>query len=209
MGRTTQILLLLAATLDTAFPVVVIWLDVTSTDLDWMQHAVSRHANGPDGEWMSFAFACHAAAMFTLAWAVHRLPPYPWAGPTALDIAGIASALLFVFPADARDLESTLGHLHEAFAPVAFLGVTFAAFFTTHAQLRHPRWQGFEKAPRFLAFALAGSLAVLGLVVLTAQFYDDAHQILGAMERLVILLLAAWMVTEAVQGFRVAVRIAP
>lgn len=206
--RTTQVLLLGSAVVDAVFPVTVATLDVIHPGVDPMSTTLSKHALRPGFPWMSVAFLAHGIALACLAWGLRRLPPRPWAAPVALLLGGLASVLLAVFADDGPNVETTSGHLHEAFATVAFLGVTAGGVAAVLEQRRHPGWHGLHKVPALCAVALLGLLALFGLVLLVAQFVDGVHEVYGLSERLVIAAIGAWMVTTAVQGARVAARLA-
>jgi hypothetical protein len=97
--RATHVLLVVAAVMDAAFPAIVASLDATSPDLDPWRHTLSRHAQAPGFPWMEVAFVAHGVAMGILAVALRRLPPRPWASPTALWLGAVASVgLILVKP---------------------------------------------------------------------------------------------------------------
>lgn len=206
--RTTQALLLAAAGIDAAFPAIVAVLDLVDPTLDPVSTTLSKHALRPGFPWMAVAFLAHGLALGCLAWGLQRLPPRPWAAPCALLLGGLASVLLAVFADDAQDEETTVGHLHEALATVAFLGVTAGGVFAFLEQRRHPGWHGLHRVPAACAAALLTLLALFGLVLLVAQSVDAFRAVYGITERLVVVGIGAWMVTTAVQGSRVAARMA-
>ena len=195
-----------AAAIDVVFPVTVAVLDVVDA-IDPMRRTLSLHALRPGLPWMPFAFLCHALALELLASGLRRLPPRPYAGPVMLRLAGGASALLAVFGADEPGSESTVGHLHEAFAMVAFLGLSAGALFAAYEHRRSPAWDGLRGLPTLAAFALIVTLAGLGVLVLVAQVYDPAHGYYGLAERIVVACIGLWMVAMAVQGGRLAGRL--
>lgn len=203
---TIRLLLVGAAVLDVVFPLTVAVLDSVS-DIDPLRRTLSLHSLRPGVPWMPFAFIAHAFALELLAGALRRLPPKPYAGPACLRMAGVASALLAVFAADEPGTESTAGHLHEAIALVAFLGIAAGALFAANAQRSDPHWVGRWRLPAGFAVALLGTLAGLGLLVLVAQVYDPAHGYYGLAERIVVACIGAWMVSTAVQGTRVTRRL--
>lgn len=205
--RTTQALLLGAAVLDVVFPVTVAVLDVIHPEVNAVRTTLSKHALRPGFPWMAVAFLAHGVALALLAWGLRRLPPRPWAAPTALLLGGLASVLLAVFADDGPKVETTSGHLHEAFATVAFLGVTAGGVCAFLEQRRHPGWQGLHLLPARCAVALLALLAAFGLVLLVAQFVDGVRAVYGVAERLVIVAIGAWMVTTSIQGTRVASRL--
>jgi hypothetical protein len=186
----------------------VVLLDSIDPTLNPVSTTLSKHALRPGFPWMAVAFLAHGIALGLLSWGLQRLPPRPWAAPCALLLGGVASVLLAIFADDGKDQETTSGHLHEAIATVAFLGVTAAGLFAFFEQRRHPGWHGLHRLPALCAVALLGMLALFGLVLLVAQFVDGVHAIYGVTERLVIVGIGAWMVTTAVQGARVAARMA-
>lgn len=194
-------LLLGAAVVDIVFPVTVAILDVT-TGIDPVRRTLSLHALRPGFPWMGFAFLAHALALELLAAGLRRLPPFPLLGPVMLRLAGGAAALLAIFPADAPGTESPTGHLHEALALVAFLGIPVAGFFVAHAQRRDPAWRGLWRTPALFVGLLLASLAVLGLLVLIAQLYAPARGYYGVAERVAVALIGAWMVGIALQAVR-------
>lgn len=197
-----------AAAIDAIFPVTVVLLDFIDPTLNPVSTTLSKHALRPGFPWMAVAFLAHGIALGLLAWGLQRLPPRPWAAPCALLLGGLASALLAVFTDDPKEHETTFGHLHEALATVAFLGVTAAGLFAFLEQRRHPGWHGLHRLPAACAVALLAILALFGLVLLVAQFVHGVNAIYGVTERLVIVAIGAWMVTTAVQGARVASRVA-
>jgi len=203
---TVRGLLFGAAAIDVVFPLAVGVLDVVDA-VDPMRRTLSLHSLRPGLPWMPFAFLCHALALELLAAGLRRLPPRPYAAPVMLRLAGGASALLAVFNADTPGEESTVGHLHEAFAMVAFLGLSAGALFAANAHRRSPAWDGLRGLPTFAAFALISTLAGLGLLVLVAQVYDPAHGYYGLAERIVVACIGLWMVAMAVQGGRLAGRL--
>lgn len=158
---------------------------------------------------MELAFVAHGVAMGLLAIALRRLPPRPWIGPAWLWIGAVAGALLAFVPADRGGDETTTGHLHEAVAPVAFLAVAAAGLFSWRDQRGSQAWQGLERAPRISAFLLIAALAFFGILLAVVQVTDPPRIILGAAERLVVVGIAAWVLSEAVQGARVAGRVTP
>ncbi len=204
MGRLTiRALLLGAAAIDVVFPLTVAVLDVVD-DVDPVRATLSLHALHAGFPWMALAFLAHALALELLAAGLRRLPPRPYAAPALLRLAGGAAALLAIFPADAPGTESTTGHLHEALALVAFLGIAAAALFSAQAQRGDAAWRGRWRLQAGFAVALLGSLAVLGLLVLGAQLFAPLRGYYGLGERVAVGLIGAWMVTTAVQGSRVA-----
>lgn len=204
--RTTRLLLLAAALIDAAFPAIVVVFDATATQLDPWRHTLSRHAQVPGFPWMAVAFTAHGLAMALLAVALRRLPPRPWAGPTALWIGAGASLLLAFFPADTGGPATLRGDLHDAVAPVAFMAVAAAALLSWNDQRRSGAWQGLNTAPRLFAFLLAAALSGFGLLLAVVQFTDPPRIVLGASERLVVVGIAGWVLAEAVQAARVAGR---
>lgn len=204
MGRLTiRALLLGAAAIDILFPLTVAVLDVVD-DVDPVRRTLSLHALHAGFPWMALAFLAHALALELLAAGLRRLPPRPYAGPVLLRLAGGAAALLAIFPADAPDTETTTGHLHEALALVAFLGIAAAALFSAWAQRADAAWRGRWRLQAGFAVALLASLAALGLLVLAAQLFAPLRGFYGLAERVAVALIGAWMVTTAVQGSRVA-----
>lgn len=201
--RTIRALLIGAAVLDVIFPVVVAVLDVVD-DIDPVRRTLSLHALRPGFPWMGLAFIAHAFALEMLAAGLRRLPPKPFAAPVALRLAGAASALLAILHPDRPSQETVTGHLHETLALVAFLGIAAAGLFAANAQRKDPAWQGLWKLPAALACILLGTLAALGLLVLTAQVYAEARGLYGAAERLVVVFIGAWMVSTAVAGAKAA-----
>lgn len=199
---TIRVLLLGAAAVDVVFPLTVAVLDVVD-DIDPVQRTLSLHGLRPGFPWMALAFLAHAFALEMLAAGLRRLPPRPYASPVALRLAGGAAALLAIFPADAPGQESATGHLHEALALVAFLGIAAAGLFAANAQRSDPAWRGRWRLQAGFALALLTSLALLGLLVLVAQLYAPARGYYGLGERVAVGLIGAWMVTTAVQGSRV------
>lgn len=202
---TLRALLLGAAVVDVIFPVTVAVLDVTG-GIDPVHRTLSLHALRPGFPWLAFAFLAHAFALELLAAGLRRLPPHSLAGPVALRMAGAASALLAILPADRPGTETVVGHLHESLALVAFLGIPVAGLFMANAQRRDPAWQGLWTAPAAFAGTLVFTLAVLGLLVLVAQIYAPARGYYGAAERVSVAFIGAWMVGIAVQGIRFARR---
>lgn len=202
----TQALLVAAALTDAVFPAIVTSLDTTASGLDPWRHTLSRHAQVPGFPWMEAAFVAHGVAMGLLAVALWRLPPRPWAAPAALWISAAASLLLALFAADEGKAETLRGHLHQSFAPVAFLGVAAAGLLSWWTQRASPAWQGLARVPGVFAWLLAVFLSLFGLLLAVVQVTDGPRIVLGAMERLVIVGIAGWVLAEAVQGFRVAER---
>lgn len=207
-ARTARALLFGAAAIDVAFPVTVAVLDVLD-DVDPLRQTLSLHALRPGLPWMALAFLAHALALELLASGLRRLPPRPYAAPVMLRLAGGASGLLAIFTADAPGQETPTGHLHEALALVAFLGIATAALLAANAHRREPAWRGLAGLPAAFAFALLGTLAVLGLLVLVAQVQPAARGFYGLAERVAVVCIGAWMVSTAVQGARLAGRIPP
>ena len=199
--RTIRALLFGAAVLDILFPVVVAVLDVVD-DFDPVRRTLSLHALRPGFPWMGLAFIAYAFALEMLAAGLRRLPPQPYAAPVALRLAGAASALLAILQPDLPSDETVTGHLHETLALVAFLGIAAAGLFAANAHRKDPAWFGLWKVPAALACILLGTLAALGLLVVTAQLYAPARGLYGAAERLVVACIGAWMVALAVNGTR-------
>lgn len=202
--RTTRLILLAAAATDAAFPAIVATLDATAPGLDPWRHTLSRHVQARG--LMEAAFVAHGLAMALLAVALRRLPPRPWAAPTALWIGAVASILLALFPVDVGDLATVRGGLHQSVAPVAFMSVAAAGLLSWRAQRTSPAWHGLERAPRVFAFLLTAALAAFGLLLAVVQLVDGPRIVLGAAERLVVVGIAGWVLAEAVQGARVAGR---
>lgn len=202
--RRTRLLLMTAMFTDAAFPAIVAALDAAAPGLDPWRHTLSRHEQAPGFPWIEVAFLAHALAMGLLAIALRCLPPRPWAGPAALWIGAVASALLAVAPADEAGLDTTAGHIHESVAPVAFIAIAAAGFFSWRDQRASTAWKGLERAPRISAFLLIGALTFFGLLLAVVQMKDEPRIILGAAERFVIVGIAAWVLSETVQGMRLA-----
>ena len=205
---TIRTLLLGAAALDVIFPVTVAVLDAVD-DVDPVRRTLSLHALRDGVPWMAIAFLAHAFALEMLAAGLRRLPPRPYAAPVLLRLAGGASAFLAIFPPDAPGQESTTGHLHEALALVAFLGIAAAGLFAANAQRSEPAWRGRWRLQAGFAVGLLASLAGLGLLVLAAQLVPAARGYYGLGERLAVALIGAWMVSTAVQGSRAPAAEAP
>lgn len=195
-------LLLGAAALDVVFPLTVAILDVTEA-IDPVRRTLSLHSLRAGFPWMPLAFLAHALALELLAAGLRRLPPRPYAAPVMLRLAGGAAALLAIFPPDATGEETTTGHLHEALALVAFLGIAAAGLFGANAHRRDPAWQGRWRLPAACAAGLLATLAVLGLLVVIAQVAPVTRGYYGLGERVAVAFIGAWMVTIAVQGSRV------
>lgn len=206
--QTIRGLLLGAAAIDTVFPITVLTLDAV-TDIDPVARTLSLHALRPGVPWMAFAFLAHAFALEILAAGLRRLPPRPYAAPVMLRLAGGAAALLAIFRPDAPGTESTTGHLHEAMALVAFLGIAVAGLFAAGAQRREPAWGALWKFPFVASCILLGTLAGLGLTVLAAQLHEPIKGYYGLGERIVMVEIGLWMVSMAIQGSRVAGATAP
>ena len=204
--RTIRLLLFGAAVLDVIFPLVVAGLDAVD-NIDPIRRTLSLHALRGGFPWMGLAFIAHAFALEMLAAALRRLPPTPYAAPVALRLAGAASALLAILHPDEPGTESVMGHLHEALALVAFLGIAAAGLFAANAHRTDPYWVGRWRLPAGFAIALLTTLAGLGLLVLLAQLYDPLKGYYGLAERIVVACIGAWMVSTAVQGIRVSERI--
>jgi uncharacterized membrane protein YidH (DUF202 family) len=199
---TIRTLLLGAAVLDIVFPLTVVWLDAID-DVDPVRRTLSLHALRDGVPWMAIAFLAHAFALEMLAAGLRRLPPRPYASPVLLRLAGGAAAFLAIFPPDPPGQESTTGHLHEALALVAFLGIAAAGLFAANAQRRDPAWRGRWRLQAAFAVGLLVSLATLGLLVLVAQAFAGARGYYGLGERVAMAFIGAWMVTTAVQGSQV------
>lgn len=199
-------LLVGAAAIDVVFPLTVAVLDVADA-VDPLRTTLSLHSLRPGLPWMPFAFLCHALALELLALGLRRLPPRPYAAPAMLRLAGGAGALLAVFSADPPGKESTVGHVHETLAMVAFLGIAAGALFAANAYRRSRAWDGLRGLPTVAAFALVVTLAGLGLLVLVAQAVDAARGFYGLAERIVVACIGLWMVSTAVQGARLAGRL--
>lgn len=197
-----QGLLLGAAVLDVIFPLTVALLDVADA-IDPVRRTLSLHSLRHGFPWMPLAFLAHALALELLAAGLRRLPPRPYAAPVMLRLAGGAAALLAIFPPDAPGTESTTGHLHEALALVAFLGIAAAGLFAAHDHRRDPAWQGRWRWPAIFAAGLLATLAALGLLVVIAQVAPATRGYYGLGERLAVAFIGAWMVSIAVQGSRV------
>lgn len=206
--RATRLLLLAAAVTDAAFPAIVATMDATAPELDPWRQTLSQHVQAPGFPWMEAAFVAHGVAMALLAVALRRLPPRPWAAPTALWLGAVASFLLAVFPVDSGDAETVRGHLHESVAPVAFMSVAAAGLLSWLDQHASPAWRGLYRVPRNFALFLTAALASFGLLLAVVQFVDGPRIILGAAERLVVVGIAGWVLAVAVQGARVAGRAA-
>ena len=196
---TIRALLLGAAVLDVVFPVTVAVLDAVD-DVDPVRRTLSLHALRDGVPWMAIAFLAHAFALEMLAAGLRRLPPRPYAAPVLLRLAGAASAFLAIFPPDAPGHESTTGHLHEALALVAFLGIAAAGLFAANAQRSDPAWRGRWRLQAGFAVGLLVSLAALGLLVVVAQVVPAARGYYGLGERVAVAFIGAWMVTTAVRG---------
>lgn len=195
--------------MDAAFPATVIILDIVNLDVNPMGSTLSLHALRPGFPWMAFAFLINAVAVGLVAWGLHLLPPRPWAAPACLIMAGIASALLSYFAADAPSHETTYGHIHEAIAPIAFLGISVGGLFAIHAQRTQPQWKGLYRVPQIFCYVLLAAEALMGILVLVAQFYDPAHGLYGIAERFIVIAIGGWIVATAVQGSRAARRQPP
>jgi hypothetical protein len=196
-------LLLGAAALDVAFPATVASLDLLG-GLEPVHRTVSLHALRPGIPWMALAFLAHAVALEMLASALRRLPPRPYAGPLALRLAGIAAALLAILPADGPNQETVTGHLHEALAVIAFLGIAAGALFSANAQRQVPAWKDRWRLQAAFGVALLVALMALGVLVLVAQLHAPARGLYGILERVAVVFIGAWIVATAIQGSRVA-----
>lgn len=175
---------------------IVLHLNLTNTDIDWMRYYVSYLANEPLG-WVFIAGTLvHGLGNLALAMGMHgALPPgrlRTW-GVVLFALAAVGVLLAALFPIDSPDQAlSTAGRIHRTAASATFSLELAALFVFSTAFGRHHYWRRQRVVSRTLAISAA---VAMSMFVIALQL----DVVPGLAERVALSVYLLWEFWIAVQ----------
>ena len=158
-------------------------------------HMISDYAVGPYGWIMQSVFVAMGLGTFTLMLGLTISGPATISSRIGTALLGVASIGLIVSAFFLTDLEETKiaprhGFIHDMSFLVNILSLTFAAFLLSSSFGRDPRWRAYQRTSFLLAFLIVAGLVIQMLSMQALLLY-------GIVNRLFVVVLAAWLVATA------------
>jgi hypothetical protein len=135
-----------------------------------------------------------------LAYAIRQLTAGAWgslAGSLLVGVYGVGAILVALFPTDRIDSQadlaslSTTGAIHSMTALISFLSVTAGMVVLAWTFSRAARWRSL--------LPWAAILATGAVSLMLGQFFDPQGPWVGILQRLLVTIIAAWLITVALR----------
>jgi len=176
-------------------------LHLLRADLDPVGQVMSEYANGPFGVVMTIAFYALALACLALGWRLRSAVSGSAAAvvlPWLLALAGTGLLLAGVFEVERPDVADTVAEaIHSLSSVAAFVLLVVAMGALAAACRRDPAWRSFTPT--------AAALAAAGVVAAAASPLADLTPFAGVVQRLLGLVVVAWLLLVALRIRRNAV----
>lgn len=168
-------------------------LHLLRTDLDPVGQVMSEYANGPFGVVMTLAFYALGLACLALGWRLRSALTGSAAArvlPWLLALAGAGLLLAGVFEVERPDVADSIGEaIHSLSSVAAFVLLVAAMAVLAVACRRDPSWRSFS--------ATAVALAATGVIAAAASPAADLTPFAGVAQRLLGLVVVAWLLLVA------------
>lgn len=181
-----------------AFLVAAVAMHFIQPDLDPVDVAVSYYMNGRLGGLLGTGLVAFGVGSIATAYGLRRSLPGAGAGATLLALWGACAVAGGLFPPDPMGSwdqpPSLAGMIHNGAAMVGFLAFPVAAMVLSRAAARHTGATGAGRRLTVLALSTAVALVLL-FVSLAPVFGNGPPRLLGLTERVLLLLMIAWLAT--------------
>jgi Protein of unknown function (DUF998) len=180
------------------------WLLPLASEYRLISDNISELALGRYGFVQTLAFVISGLAVIGLAYVIRQLTRGSrgsFLGSLLIGIYGVAGLVVAIFPTDRIDSradvtsQSVIGWVHTLTAFVAYLSVIVGMFVLTWTFGHHPRWRSLTVWSALLAGAALGLL-----------FVQMQGPWVGLMQRLMITVVAAWLILVALRAHSITSR---
>ena len=173
------------------------------SDFDLIGDNMSELVLGGFGWVQTVAFIIAGAGTLALAYALRQLTAGTWGsrvGSLLVGVYGVGAILVAIFPTDRIDSpadvasQSTTGLIHLTISLVSFVCMIVAMFIFTRTFALDPRWR-----------VLTPWIVLLPASALSLLFVQSEGPWVGIMQRLMVGVIAAWIIVVAVRLRTIAV----
>lgn len=173
------------------------------SEYDLVGDHMSELALGRFGAVQTVAFVVAGVGTLALAYAIRQLTAGTWGsvvGPLLVGVYGVGAILVAIFPTDRIDrpedvwAQSTTGMIHVGVSFVSFVCMVVGMFVLLRTFLLEPRWRA--RTGWWMGLFPAAALSLL--------FAQSEGPRVGLMQRLMVAVIAAWIIVVALRARAIA-----
>jgi hypothetical protein len=177
------------------------------SEFDLIGDNMSELVLGRFGWVQTVAFIIAGVGTLALAYALRQLTAGTWgsrAGSLLVIVYGVGAILVAIFPTDRIDSpadvasQSTTGLIHVTISLVSFVCMIVAMFIFTRTFALEPRWR-----------VLTPWIVLLPASALSLLFVQSEGPWVGIMQRLMVGVIAAWIIIVAIRVRAIATELNP